>query len=213
MLAPPKPPHEEPEALIPEARERQRRRRLLVAASVASVAGLVLLVHALFAGPGANGTSAGSAGVSAPACRSSQLSFSAFSLGMGMNGLETQMRLTDTGSRACALPAGLPTATVTLNGKPLPARQRLMAPPYDLFGRRAERILEPGRKYYYVLVFGNVGCHRDTAAYQPTGNATAALRFSDGLRLSAQETTPENNGYPIVPLCGEFALSPLLRVP
>lgn len=151
--------------------------------------------------------------MSAPACRPSQLSFSAFTLGMGMNGLETQAYIADTGSRACALPAGLPTATFIVRGQPVLTRQSLMPPPYSAFGPRAERILKPEHKYYYVLIFGNL-CPRGIASGRVPSSArtTVALRFSDGLRVSAQSTTSEHNG-PIVPECGGFALSPLLRWP
>jgi hypothetical protein len=52
MIAPPKPPsHDELEALIKEARARQRRRRLLGAAGIATAAAAVLGAYALTAGP------------------------------------------------------------------------------------------------------------------------------------------------------------------
>src|SRR5437899_8908983 len=51
MIAPPKPPsHDDVEALIKEARERQVRRRLLGAAGVAVAAGLGLGAYALVTG-------------------------------------------------------------------------------------------------------------------------------------------------------------------
>jgi hypothetical protein len=62
MFAPPKPPsHDELEALIREARSRQRRRRLLGAAGVAVVAALALSVYGLL-GLGAQRTAASSGG-------------------------------------------------------------------------------------------------------------------------------------------------------
>src|SRR5690348_16536294 len=52
MIAPPKPPsHDESEALIREARERQLRRRLLGAAGIAIAAAIGLGAYALAAGP------------------------------------------------------------------------------------------------------------------------------------------------------------------
>jgi hypothetical protein len=58
MIAPPKPPpHDELEALIKEARERQLRRRLLGAAGVAIAAAVGLSLYAFFLGPtGKTGT-------------------------------------------------------------------------------------------------------------------------------------------------------------
>jgi hypothetical protein len=217
MLAPPRPPAD-PEALIPEARDRQRRRQLIVATGVATAAGLVLLVHALLAGSGAKGTAAGSAGANAPACRASQLSFSANGVAMGMNGLEVQWHITDTGGRACALPAALPTAAFTLpGGKTIPITQEPVPASYDdfgphtNFGRRAGRIFEPGRKYFYVLFFNDLS---PSGYCNPTSRSvTVSLRYSDGLLLSVPETPQEANA-PMMPCSGRSIwVSPLLREP
>lgn len=55
MLAPPRPPaHDESEALIREARARQRRRRIGAAAFVAVLAGVALGVHSIMAGRSPN---------------------------------------------------------------------------------------------------------------------------------------------------------------
>src|SRR2546423_6429846 len=82
MIAPPKPaPHDELEALIKEARERQLRRRLLGAAGVAIAAALGLSVYAFIGGASPSDLSqppAEGGRASAPLCRSSQLSGSAF---------------------------------------------------------------------------------------------------------------------------------------
>ena len=79
MIAPPKPQeHEELEALIKEARERQLRRRLLGAAAVAIAAALALAVYAATIGSdGQSGVTGGSPAGGAPLCRSSQLSVAA----------------------------------------------------------------------------------------------------------------------------------------
>jgi len=124
MLAPPKPPsHDELEALIKEARERQLRRRLLGAAAVAIAAAIGLGIYALViggsAGDGASGTPS-TAG--APLCRSSQLSATA-----GLNGAVGTMlgpvTLTNTSGGACSLPSGLPRVRILWQGRVLPARE------------------------------------------------------------------------------------------
>ena len=78
MIAPPKPPaHDELEALIKEARQRQLRRRLLGAAGVAVAAAIALGIYAFTIG-GAQPKHAelrrSPSGV--PLCRSSQISVS-----------------------------------------------------------------------------------------------------------------------------------------
>jgi hypothetical protein len=221
MLAPPKPPPREhaPEALIPEARERQRRRRLVVATSVASVAGLVLLIQALFAGSGARGSRSDAAGAPAPACRASQLSFSANGVGMGMNGIEVQWHMTDIGGHACALPAGLPIAAFILpGGKPIPITQAPVPPSYDAFGRhtnfgrRAGRILEPGRKYFSILFFSDL-VPGGSCTTPMSRSVTVALRYSDGLLLSVPETPQEPNAPEMPCSGGNVRVSPLLHEP
>ncbi len=78
MIAPPKPPaHDELEALMKEARQRQLRRRLLGAAGVAVAAAIALGIYALAIGDSNRSTGAapiGPGGV--PLCRSSQISVS-----------------------------------------------------------------------------------------------------------------------------------------
>ena len=59
MIAPPRPlPHDEQEALIREARARQRRRRLAAAGTFAVLAGGALAVHSVAVGSGSPGTRA-----------------------------------------------------------------------------------------------------------------------------------------------------------
>jgi hypothetical protein len=137
---------------------------------------------------------------------------------MGMNRLEVQWYLADTGSRACALPAGLPNAAFTLpDGKPIPITQGPVPSSYDdfgphtAFGRRAGRILEPGKKDFYILFFSDLvpgGNCRPTSR-----RVTVSLRYSGGLRLSVPETPQETNA-PMMPCSGgDIWVSPLLRWP
>jgi len=212
LSAPPRPPAD-PEALIPEARERQRRRQLIIAAAIAVTAGLGLAVYALFGGLGRKDTTHGSPLAGVPLCRSSQLSAFPFAEGMGTGGLEVQYQLVNRSGSPCALPAGLPTVAFALNGKTIPTAQRLVPPPYTAFGKRAGRVLEPGRKahYYYLVVFSD-RCNPERVP-GPRGTATVSVQFRNGLLLSASEATPENNGYPFVPACSgrNIGVSPLLR--
>jgi hypothetical protein len=210
MLAPPKPPPD-PEALIPEARERQRRRQLVIAAAIAVTAGLGLAVYAPFGGLGQKRAVDGSPGAGVPLCRGSQLSALPYATAMGAGPLEVQYQLVNRSGSSCALPADLPTVAFAVNGKTVPTTQHLYPRPYTGFGPRAGRVLAPGRSDYYLVVFGNL-CHPERIP-GPRGTATVSLRFGDGLLLSATETTPENNGFPIVPACSgrNVAVSPLLR--
>lgn len=125
MLAPPRPPsHDEFEALIPEARARQVRRRLLGAAGIAAVAALALGLYAVFGGTQRQSTSRSRAGAAAGLCRSSQISISVPGLSgvieEGRTGLFVMM---NKGSSPCTLPLRPPRATITRLGVPLPVRQ------------------------------------------------------------------------------------------
>jgi Protein of unknown function (DUF4232) len=127
MIAPPRPPsHDELEALIKEARERQLRRRLLGAAGVAIVTALGLSVYAFVTGgspanlaqPPANGGRA-----TGPTCQASQLATT-----IGFQGAtQTAVggaNIRNVGNRACSLPRGWPRVTVTSSGKHLTVAQR-----------------------------------------------------------------------------------------
>lgn len=69
VASPPRTPlHDDPEALIPEARERQRRRRLLGAAALAMAAAVGLGIHALSSSAKPRTTSTASASGTATTC-------------------------------------------------------------------------------------------------------------------------------------------------
>lgn len=126
MIAPPKPPaHDELEALMKEARQRQLRRRLLGAAGVAVAAAIALGIYALVIGNSNRSTGAapiGPGGV--PLCRSSQISVSI----PGLSGVIEQGRtalfvMTNKSGSPCSLPLRAPRASITRHGAQLPVRQ------------------------------------------------------------------------------------------
>ena len=186
MIAPPRPQHDELEALIKEARARQLRRRLLGAAGVAIVAALGLSVYAATIGgsrPASNVAQTGSAGV--PLCRSGELSASAGFQG-GTQTMLGSVTLQNTGGAPCSLPQQRPLMSISWRGKVLPTKERGMSdgPPWP----RA-RVLAPGQKasvYWQWLSCGGQGVPQ--VAVQPT----FTLRFGSNLlvRASAQDSTP-----------------------
>jgi hypothetical protein len=118
VSSPPRPPaQDEPEALIPEARGRQQRRRLLALATVAVAVALGLGIYGAATGGGPLGTLHGSLGLGGTpkTCRSWQLKTqSAFVSGF---------LLTNTSSSACSLPLGMPKVAVFWHGQRLAVRQ------------------------------------------------------------------------------------------
>jgi hypothetical protein len=125
MIAPPRrPSHDELEALIKEARERQLRRRLLGAAGVAIVSAIALGVYAFVTGGRTDHGNSGSPTplLSAPLCRASQLSSTA-----GLNGavgtIAGTVILTNTSAGACSFPTGRPEVSVLWHGHVLPTRE------------------------------------------------------------------------------------------
>jgi Protein of unknown function (DUF4232) len=213
MIAPPKPPsHDELEALIREARERQLRRRLLGAAGVAIAAALGLSAYALATRAGPSGRTASPPALQAPACRSSQLSASfgtGGAAGLALGGLV----LGNVAGRSCLLPVGRPTVNVIFRGRPLPTTERSWGHE-EQFGKPAGLILRPGQKAF-VEIGWRSSCPTPATAPERR-QATLLVRFRSGLRLSVPDT-PADRGVS-VPGCGEavqpppwIAVSRLLR--
>ena len=126
MIAPPRPAsHDELEALLKEARQRQLRRRLLGAAGVAVAAAIALGIYALTIGNSNRNTRAapiGPGGV--PLCRSSQISVSIPILaGVIEEGRTGLFVMTNKTGSPCSLPLRPPRASVTRHGARLPVRQ------------------------------------------------------------------------------------------
>lgn len=184
MIAPPRPPsHDELQALIKEARERQLRRRLLGAAGVAITAALGLGVYAFVTGgspvnlaqpPAQGGRATG------PLCRSSQLSAVA-----GLQGATQSLAggaiLTNVGKSACSLPLGRPVVRISLNGEILRIRQRHF--PYPMQGQPA-RVLAPGAHAVIRMQWWN-WCGK-------TGAAAMTIQLGHGLTL----VPPQRLGEP-----------------
>jgi hypothetical protein len=177
VIAPPRPPTDELEALIKEARERQLRRRLLAAAGVAIAAALGLSVYAFATGRSVNQVAPANAGRPTGAlCRASQLSATA-----GWQGATQSMAggttLTNTSNVVCSLPAGPPILRIRWQGRTLALRERRFAPPPG----KPVRILEPGAEATIFLQWWNYCGTAVTLKVPPT----VFLRLRDGLAVSA----------------------------
>jgi hypothetical protein len=183
MIAPPRPPsHDEVEALIKEARERQLRRRLLGAAGVAVVAALGLAVYALTIGGTAHGGVRGSSPLGgAPACRSSQLAGSSYwngAAGTVINFFAIENR----SSATCSLPLGRPAALLASHGSVLRIEERSASAADGSYGGRPVHDLAPGRKAAVYMDWSN-WCGRPKAGL----TTTITLLFGHGLRVSARD--------------------------
>jgi hypothetical protein len=206
MIAPPKPPaHDEPEALIKEARERQLRRRLQGAAGVAILAAFGLGVSALVPGNSVRGvTPANVSRTTGTRCRASQLSAS-FAFQGATQTMLGGATLENRSGSTCSLPTGWPTFRIVWHGKSIaiPVRRgSAAAPPW-----RRVRVLAPGRRALVVMqwwglpvVGGGVPPRRLTRACRRVTGANfrprVALQYDGGPRLSARAT-----GL-ILPACG-----------
>jgi len=200
MIAPPKrPPQDELEALIREARERQLRRRLLVAAGIAIAAAIGLGAYALTYGRTQYSATSGSPGAAVPACRSSQLSAST-GLGGAAGSLIGPVLIVNRSSVACALPRGRPVVRVTFHGKRTPTVESAW-PRGSLGPTRAADVVAPGAKSMVMLWWSN-WCARAGRPRPDHGPVTMILRFAAGLELKAPESTPESS--PEVPPCSDM---------
>jgi hypothetical protein len=178
MLAPPKPPNDELELLIKEARDRQLRRRLLGAAGAAIIAALGLGLYALTHGR-TTGPSETLSGRNAPVavCRSSQLSGTTFLQAATMSGVGP-ITITNVSGIVCRLPHGVPSVRTTWRGRDLHMQERVLT---GWQGRPAH-VLRPGAKAAVPLMWTN-WCGR------PEGMARLVFyaRFPNGLNVVAPE--------------------------
>src|SRR5262245_41600338 len=129
MIAPPKPPADEPDLLIKEARERQLRRRLFGAAGVAVTAAVAVPVHAIpIRDPGGGPAPARGGSAVAPLCRSSQLAASAYFQGATQTMLGG-ITIRNSSGVACSLPDTRPAARMSWDGQWLPTHEVAMPAP------------------------------------------------------------------------------------
>jgi hypothetical protein len=186
MIAPPRPPsHDDLEALIKEARERQLRRRLLGAAGVAIAAALGLSVYALtIGGDGDARSTGGSASAGPPVCSGSQLTMSIGGQGATSMVLGGAL-ITNASGQACALPTGQPVVHITWQGKPMHVRQPVPKPGEVQSGRNAH-VLTPGARALVSMRWGN------WCGARMSGLPTFRLLFGHHLTLSA----PDGLGVP-----------------
>jgi hypothetical protein len=184
MIAPPRPPaHDELEALIKEARERQLRRRLLGAAGLAIAAALGLSVYAFATGAGHARTptsSEGPAGV--PLCRSSQLSASSNWNGAAGT-LINFFTIANRSGSACSLPLLRPSATLWWHGSPLRVQESRPNNGFGL-GPRSKPLhtLAPDGRAVLYMQWSN-WCGRPQRGLI----ANITLRFPGGLGVTARD--------------------------
>jgi Protein of unknown function (DUF4232) len=186
MIAPPRPPsHDELEALIKEARERQLRRRLLGAATLAIVGAIGLAVYAVTIGSGRqDGITSGSPGGKTPLCKTAQLSATAIWDGAAGN-LFNFFTIANRGGGACLLPTGRPTVLLTRRGSPLKVDERAGSNDSVFGPGKPVRILAPGRRAVVHLDWLN-WCGNPHLAFART-TTTVTVQFRDGLRVTAPD--------------------------
>jgi hypothetical protein len=187
MIAPPRPPsHDELELLIKEARERQLRRRLLGAAGIAIAAAIGLGVYAVTIGGVSNVAQPTAQGgrASAPLCRSTQLSGSAYFQGATQTMLGG-VTILNTSDAACTLPNRRPAAYINWHGKRLPTNEAAMPAPAG-FSRVG--LLAPDTKASVFWQWRSCGGPGPRAAVRPT----IELPFGHGLVVTARsgDVTP-----------------------
>src|SRR6266516_3218211 len=182
MLAPPKPPsHDELEALIKEARERQLRRRLLGAASIAVAAVIGLGAYAVVTGGRLDRVGQGPAKggrATGPLCRASQLSATAGLIG-ATGTMLGPVTLTNTSVSACSLPSGRPRVRILWQGRVLPDRE---TGGMDVSGETPVRVLAPRSKAAIFMDWSN-WCGKTSAG--TIIRPTFQLRAADGLRVDS----------------------------
>jgi hypothetical protein len=187
MIAPPRPPEQdELELLIKEARERQLRRRLIVAAGVAVTAAIALSAYALTNGDHGKGgqAAAKAARLAAPLCRSAQLSASASFQGATQSMLGG-ITLHNTSGVACSLPDARPAARMSWDGGWLPTREVPLPAPR---GFTKAGVLPPGAKALVLFQWWSCG---DTGL-KATVRPGFQLTFGHGLVVLARsaDATP-----------------------
>lgn len=182
------------EALIPEARDRQRRRRLLGASLVALAASLGLAVSAMASQSGFVGTIRDAFGFGGPPpqCRASQLKLAdpkapGVSNLTPVNGWGTTI-ITNTSGAACSIPAAQ--VSVFSNGKKLPLRQN-QGQTFLLEGGALPTVhaLQPGKSAQIDFEWQN-WCSVPSFRKGGPWRRTVRLRLGSALTVSGQIARP-----------------------
>jgi len=199
--SPPQPAtQDDPEALIPEARDRQRRRRLIGATVIAVAAGLSLAFFAFASSGGFLGTIRDSLGLGSrpPTCRSTQLKTG--QLAPGLPAVFNHVSLlgvgitvvTNASHAACSLPA--PEVSIFSHGQKLGVRQihAHAGPGRTAFrvGQRAPviHVLRPGKSAQIDFTWRN-WCGSPTL-YGSRQLKTVRLRIGSALTVSGKLRKP-----------------------
>jgi len=143
--SPPRPPSQnELDALIPEARDRQRHRRLVGAAAIAVAAVLGVGIYAVANGARSPGTIGPSLGLGNwPLCRTAQLKTEPVLFIGTLSG--GGLGFTNIGRSACSLPLGNPRPSLFWDGHRLAVRQIHVAHPFRMGGEPVVHVLGAGR--------------------------------------------------------------------
>jgi hypothetical protein len=186
MLAPPKPPPRDPEALIPEARDRQRRRRLIVVSTIAVASGLAVALYSVLGGGSSSATTKGRNSASGlPPCRASQLTtlYGVFGLVPGHSGDVGALVLKNVGNASCSLP-GTPRIGVYSGGRRLAVTQLPANRTVPNSRGPMAHILSPGKGAWVSFLWSN------WCGSNPNAPATFRYDFGSGLVLSQRWARP-----------------------
>lgn len=193
--SPPRPAdQDDPEALIPEARDRQRRRRRVGAVMIALAAALGLAINAIVSGGGVLTTIGDSLGLGSgpPACRSTQLRTGHFA--PGVPAVFNQVSLlgvgitvvTNASRTACSLPA--PEVSIFSHGQKLGVRQ-IHGPAFRIGpDAPAAHVLQAGKSAQIDFTWRN-WCGSPTL-YGTRELKTVRLRIGGALTVSGKLRKP-----------------------
>jgi hypothetical protein len=190
MIAPPKPPtHDELEALIKEARERQVRRRMIGVAGIAIASALGLGLYALISGfsPGSTaGNSPGLAG--APLCRSAQLSAQAdFNHVGGRPAIFGGVMIYNTSRSKCSLPHQRPVVLMSSSRGRVPIREHGFEHELTSALGGPEPLMAHGA-FAEVYVLWSNWCAKPASAL--------TLKFAEGVQVAARMHTQPSCTHP-----------------
>jgi hypothetical protein len=215
VVAPPPPPRpDELEALIREARARQRRRWMIAAVVVAAVAGAVVSPYAVAHDRGNRAARAGSqVPAGANRCRAGQLAISVVRTGAVMGEEGGLLRFTNMSRISCHI-AGWPSVTaVEAGGRTISsthAEETMLFGWNGLAGRRLPMLrLAHGASAYAILASGDTPLGRNPPPSCPTARRLVVTAPKTRGAVSLSGWLP--NDVTALPLCDHGTLvSPVL---